>query len=151
LTGFVVGLFVVTGPPAAGKSTWVVEHARAGDIVVDLDRIAHALTVGDPGVHEYSPHVLTVAHEARRAVIARALPRMVNKTDVYLIHSMPDFEACRDYRGMGGEVVVVDPGRSVVNQRIAALRPARLLEVADRWYDEYSVASGVGCAAGFFG
>jgi hypothetical protein len=31
---------LVCGPPAAGKSTYVKQHARPGDIVIDLDSIA---------------------------------------------------------------------------------------------------------------
>jgi predicted kinase len=33
-------LTVVIGPPAGGKSTWVLERAKPGDIVVDFDRLA---------------------------------------------------------------------------------------------------------------
>jgi hypothetical protein len=37
-------LTVVVGPPAGGKSTWVLERAGPGDIVIDFDRLAVALT-----------------------------------------------------------------------------------------------------------
>ena len=37
-------LYVVTGPPAAGKSAWIQARAKAADVVIDLDRIASALT-----------------------------------------------------------------------------------------------------------
>ena len=44
---------MVCGPPAAGKSTYVRAHARADDIVIDLDTIAKARGIGrdrPPGV-----------------------------------------------------------------------------------------------------
>ncbi|WP_165683056.1 AAA family ATPase, partial [Mycobacteroides abscessus] len=43
-------LYLVTGPPAAGKSTWVRQHAKHGDITIDYDAIASVLTPagGDP-------------------------------------------------------------------------------------------------------
>lgn len=31
---------IVSGPPCSGKSTYVAEHAKTGDIVIDLDEIA---------------------------------------------------------------------------------------------------------------
>ena len=36
-------LYVVTGPPTAGKSSWIEARAKPTDIVIDLDRIALAL------------------------------------------------------------------------------------------------------------
>ncbi|MEU0174083.1 hypothetical protein ABZ178_12105 [Streptomyces massasporeus] len=37
-------LYVITGPPAAGKSSWIDAHAKPEDVVIDLDRITVALT-----------------------------------------------------------------------------------------------------------
>ncbi len=36
-------LRIINGPPAAGKTTFVREHAQHGDIIIDLDHIANAL------------------------------------------------------------------------------------------------------------
>ena len=35
---------VVTGPPGSGKTTWVQQRARPGDVVFDLDAIAQVVT-----------------------------------------------------------------------------------------------------------
>lgn len=37
-------LYIVYGPPLSGKTTYVKEHMKASDIVIDLDYIKHALT-----------------------------------------------------------------------------------------------------------
>ncbi|MFJ3506037.1 hypothetical protein [Streptomyces luteogriseus] len=37
-------LYVITGPSAAGKSSWIDAHAKPEDVVIDLDRITVALT-----------------------------------------------------------------------------------------------------------
>ena len=34
------GAFVICGPPGCGKTTWVGQRARPGDLVWDLDEIA---------------------------------------------------------------------------------------------------------------
>src|SRR5262245_57412117 len=36
--------FVVTGPPGCGKTTWVKDRAKPGDIVFDLDAVAVPVT-----------------------------------------------------------------------------------------------------------
>ncbi|MFG2439026.1 hypothetical protein [Streptomyces sp. NPDC048508] len=36
-------LYVITGPPAAGKSSWIKAHATARDIVIDVDFMALAM------------------------------------------------------------------------------------------------------------
>lgn len=40
-------MIVVAGPPGAGKSTWVEKRRRAGDVILDRDRLWAALS-GEP-------------------------------------------------------------------------------------------------------
>ena len=37
-------VYVITGPPAGGKTTWVRERAKPGDITIDYDTLAQALS-----------------------------------------------------------------------------------------------------------
>ena len=62
-------IHVVTGPPCAGKSTYIREHAADGDVLVDYDELAQAL--GRKELHVASldgsaPNI--AAFEARAAV-----------------------------------------------------------------------------------
>jgi hypothetical protein len=134
-----VPLTVVVGPPAGGKSTWVMERAKPGDVVIDFDRLAVALTGpgGDP--HDHAPAVAAVTRAARTAAIESAIKHSVT-TQVYLIHSSPGQQRMAQYRDMGAEVVTVDPGRNVVRQRCKAERPQRMFAVIDEWYREHAEA-----------
>ena len=127
-------LIVVTGPPAAGKSTWIEAHAKAHDIVIDLDRISRALA--GPGAPSWSqdPTLLRVAHKARYAAMYEAF-EVRDKVDVYLIHTMPSRKALARYKRLDAKVIAVDPGRSVVMQRIEAMRDPEMRRVASRWYN----------------
>lgn len=127
-------LYVITGPPAAGKSSWIDAHATARDIVIDLDRITAALT--GPGAPQWNqnPLHLRVAHRARYAAMDEALQH-VGKLDVYLIHTMPNGKAMARYKRLKARIVVVDPGQDVVMQRIQAMRSAEMERVATRWYN----------------
>lgn len=65
---------VVTGPPCAGKSTYVREHAGQGDVVVDLDAIAQSLGYPTAQVDwsEPTPHAARVAAMIARASLVKA-------------------------------------------------------------------------------
>lgn len=49
-----IPLHIVCGAPASGKTTWTKQRARPGDLVLDLDEIAHSLS-GKP-LHAWSWH-----------------------------------------------------------------------------------------------
>lgn len=125
---------VVTGPPASGKSTYVREHAARDDVVIDLDALARAL-MPDAGVddHVYPDHVRHVAIGARAEAIWRAT-RLREAVTVWLIHAMPSAEQLEDYRTRRWQVLEIDPGRDVVLDRCARLRPAAALIKAEEWY-----------------
>lgn len=126
-------LYVVTGPPAAGKTTWIDGRAKPNDIVIDLDRITRALAgPGSPNWNQ-DPLLLRVAHKARYAAMNEAF-ELRDKTDVYLIHTMPSAKWLARYRRMAAKIVAVDPGRSIVMQRIEAMRDPEMKRVATRWY-----------------
>jgi hypothetical protein len=127
-----MALYVVTGPPASGKSTWVRERARPGDVVIDMDTIAQALTPAADGTR-YPEPVLRTAQRARQAAISEALKHTAD-TDVYVIHTQPKPDTLARYREHGGHVVTIDPGRDVVMQRIAEARHHTARAVAARWY-----------------
>jgi hypothetical protein len=133
-------LIVVTGPPAAGKSSWVDAHATACDIVIDLDRITRALA--GPGAPQWNQDELQlrVAHRARYAAMDEAFT-IRDKVDVYLIHTMPSAKARAKYKRLDARIVVVDPGRDIVMQRVEAMRDPDMKRVVTRWYNSRPKAS----------
>lgn len=132
-------LYVVTGPPAAGKTSWIDGKAKPSDIVIDLDRITRALA--GPGAPNWNqdPVLLKVAHKARYAAMFEAFEHR-DKTDVYLIHTQPSAKWLARYKRMDAKVIAVDPGRSIVMQRIEAMRDPDMRRVASRWYNSRPAA-----------
>ncbi|MEU6010925.1 AAA family ATPase [Streptomyces sp. NPDC047453] len=129
-------LYVITGPPAAGKSSWIQAHATARDIVIDLDRIALSLT--GPGAPQWNhdPLVQRVAQRARFAAIDEAVKHL-DEVDVYLIHTMPSPKARAKYQRLGARIVTVDPGEDVVRERVRTMRSEGMDRVVTRWYRTY--------------
>lgn len=128
-------LYVITGPPAAGKSSWITARAKATDIVIDLDRLALALAGPGAPQWQHDEILLAVAHRARFAAIDEAIKHR-DKVDVFLIHTMPSAKALARYRRLDAKVVTVDPGRDIVMQRVTDMRHDGMKAVATRWYSQ---------------
>lgn len=127
---------LVCGPPAAGKSTWVSEHARPGDRVVDLDAICRRL-----GSHRRYDHPQMVREQARRVRTAEEtqVARMHSGT-AWVIRTMPDPERrARHAAALGAtEVAVLATDAATAKARAADdERPAWTAGVIDRWWDRY--------------
>ena len=110
---------IVTGPPCGGKSTYVSEHARSGDIIVDMDRIALALTTDDVGHHDYSPQVRQVARAVRKAAVYEAMKiSQLSMVNVWIVHTDPTPDSRREYSVASARYVEVDPGKEVCLARL---------------------------------
>ncbi|MEE4493569.1 AAA family ATPase [Streptomyces sp. BE230] len=129
-------LFVVCGPPAAGKSSWIRAHAKAADIVIDLDLIALAMAGPGADHHNHSPELLRIVYRARTAAIHEA-EQVLDRTDVYLIHTMPGAKARTRYKRLGARIITVDPGEAIVRQRVKDMRQPAMEGVVTRWYRDH--------------
>lgn len=123
-------LYLVTGPPAAGKTTWVSATAKPGDITIDYDTLARALGSKD---HDHPPQIKAVTKAARQAAIETAIT-LAAEHDVYVIHAMPSSALLNQYRRRGAKIITIDPGRDTVLARCKATRPWRVLLAAEQWY-----------------
>lgn len=125
-------IHVITGPPCAGKSTYVRGHAAPGDVRVDLDLIAQAL--GSDSPHDAPDEVRAAAFVARSAVVGRALAGAA-KADHWVIHTNPTDEQLAAYEAAGAETVALDPGIDECLRRAAEDgRPERTYDAIRAWY-----------------
>lgn len=122
---------VIYGPPCAGKNTYVAEHSRSGDLVLDMDALAQAL--GSPNDHGHPSALLPFAIEARDAVVTR-LRRTHELRHAWVITSRSDILDRLD----GAQVVTLDVDAEECKRRARACgRPARWDDYIDRWWRDH--------------
>jgi hypothetical protein len=132
-------LYVVSGPPGAGKSSWIRAHAKPVDVVIDFDLLALALSGPGAGDRAYTRTLEKVVHKARWAAIREAEMHL-DQIDVYLINTSPSPRDRANYKRLGAKMITVDPGRDIVMQRIADMRQPGMAAVAERWYKKHRAA-----------
>jgi hypothetical protein len=128
-------LYVITGPPCAGKSTWVRQRAKPGDFVVDLDRIALAITAEGTPHHDYPQHIRKGAVLVRKQAVAVAVMSSRDH-DSYVIHSKPPKAARAVYKRNGATFVHLSAPLTVLMERARAERPAWVIGAIGAWFDE---------------
>lgn len=131
-------IVVVTGPPCAGKSTYIKENAKSGDIIIDMDRIALALTTDDVGNHDYSQGIRYIAMEARKAAIKEALYQCASRRGptAWIIHTDPTPDERSQYRLRMAQIVEINPGKEVCLERVKE-RPQVNQNIARKVIDDY--------------
>ena len=136
---------VIAGPPAAGKSTWIREHAEPGDLVVDFDLPYRALTGGLCAKLDNPPALRPYVLAARRAILKRLLTAPAGSIrHAWLIHGAPH-PAERDAwrQRFAAHVIVLATPPDVCLARCAADPDRRHVPAAeweailDAWWTTY--------------
>lgn len=151
-------VFIVTGPPCAGKTTWVQANADPADVVIDMDALVAAMTTADAGFTAPSSLIWRTAMAARDAAVRKVLDRhsrhvveningIETELDAYVIHAVPNRDQVDRYIAQGARILVVDPGRrTVINRATEAGRIDTVHNAIVGWYhDHASYVADRGC------
>ena len=124
-------IHVITGAPCAGKSTYVTEHAKKGDLIVDYDKIA--LTLGAINSHAAEGLIKKAAFAAREGAIKEALKDP--EAESWIIHTTPNEEHMRMYREADAEFIHLDTDKETCLSRAAEDdRPQQTLEAIEKYF-----------------
>lgn len=144
-------VFIVTGPPCAGKTTWVRENADPADVIVDMDALVAAMTTADDVSHTApSSLIWRTAMAARDAAVRKVLDHqsrevvenmhgMMVELDAYVIHAVPNRNQVDRYIAQGARILIVDPGRrTVINRATEAGRIDTVHNAIVGWYHDHA-------------
>ena len=124
-------IHVIIGAPCSGKSTYVRENAKAGDLRVDYDLIAQAL--GAENSHQAEGIIKQAAFDAREGAIKTALAD--KDAESWIIHTSPSEDHMKVYEEAGADFVRLDPGYDVCMERAHAdERPQQTIDGIEKWY-----------------
>ena len=148
---------VVAGHICSGKSTYVRENSKPGDVVIDMDRIALALSHEASADLSYGDHIRAVAKSARWAAIETAV--QLHRRDafgnrdasfnVWIIHTYPTAEDERMYWMWDATIVRMNAAADVLLSRAKTERPQRECDELRRRLDAdpSAIQEGVGSVA----
>lgn len=143
-------VFIVTGPPCAGKTTWVQANADPADVIVDMDALVAAMTNSDASHTAPSSLIWRTAMAARDAAVRKVLDRhsryvveningVATELDAYVIHAVPNRNQVDRYLDQGARILVVDPGRrTVINRATEAGRIDTVHNAIVGWYHDHA-------------
>lgn len=125
-------LYVIAGPPCAGKSTYVAGRRAPDDAVCDMDALAEALGARLP--HSPSAQQRQYARVARDAV-AESMTAADGPLDAWLIHCHPSPAQLATYAAACATVIVLDPGIEECLRRARDdRRPRWTADAIAEWY-----------------
>lgn len=126
-------IHIVTGHVCSGKTTYVRNNAVRGDVVIDIDRIALALSTEDTRHHEYEQHVADIAKAARWAAIDKAIRLHRDATfNVWIIHAYPDERDDATYRRIGATRHDLEVDADELRFRAKNERPERIQKLLEQ-------------------
>ena len=112
------GVTVVYGPPAAGKSTYVNERRKPGDIVVDWDALLNAIT--GQGEHQWVQWACPFVEAARTAMLLEIRGTHPSRLGghVWVIVCTLRPADSEGWRRRGAKIVVIPTPEDVCVERI---------------------------------
>lgn len=133
-------VFIVYGSPASGKTTYVREHMRDGDLVIDLDLIKRAISMRDGG--DAPDNLLNVAIVMREAAYEMIAAGDVDSRTVWVVATLPErAERMALAERLGAELVYIDATYAECVARAKAdqerLDVVGRLYAIDRWWERF--------------
>lgn len=126
---------IVCGSPCSGKSTYVKEHFKTGDIVCDVDRLFSALCYNEEHHSElYAHEMATIMYEDLLDIIRDRKGHWKNAYVISLANTEDKISQLKE-RVKADEVVILDTTMEVCLER-AKERPFYFQWIIEDWFSK---------------
>ena len=128
-----IPLTIVSGPPCSGKTTYVRVNAGRFDNIIDLDSIITRIRPSYRHWHGMlDPELFNQAIRARNAMLG-SLERSTSGRAWFIVSAPTKGERLWWRSKLGGEVVLLHPGREICHSRAVARGTPRAIKGVYDW------------------
>lgn len=136
-SGFKQQVFLVYGPPCAGKSSYVADVAHGDDLLLDIDRIWDAVCMD--GRNRKNKRVRAVVFQIRDTVLESIRLRRGMWRNAYIIGGYPlSTDRERICRLTGARPVFIEASEADCLQRAENERPEEWKDYIKEWFRDFS-------------
>lgn len=135
-------VYIVYGPPMAGKTTFVSENIERGDIVVDMDRLFSAVSMRP--YYDKPDNLLANVIGIRTLLLDNIKTRYGKWFNAWVIGGYADkFKRERLANDLGAELVFCDVSKEECVRRLhldkdRQCRKDEWIRYIDKWFERYS-------------
>ncbi len=136
-------VFIVYGPPLAGKKTYVKQRAWPGDLIIDIDMLYQAVS-GLDRYNKPNPLYLNVA-AIQNLLLDHVKTRYGNWDNAWIIGGYQDrYKRDRLIKQTGAEAILIDTSKEECIRRIKLDHDRRNREkeyigYIDRWFNKHTL------------
>lgn len=124
---------LIIGAPCAGKTTYARQNRKAGDPLIDFDRLVEA--TGGTAHAQDQDDIRRVAEAMRKAGQGRGFADDID-ADVWAIHTRPSNAALADMAERGIRIICLDPGEKTCLERaVKEARSESSIKAITAWYE----------------
>ena len=129
-------IYLVYGPPCAGKSTYVQFSATKDDLIVDIDKVYEAISVNEP--HVKSKRLTSNAFQVRDLLLDMVKTRNGKWVNAWIIGGYPlKMDRERLANDIGAELIFIESSKSLCLAR-ADLRGGEVYKkYVEDWFEKY--------------
>ncbi len=130
-------VYIVYGSPLSGKSTYVKQIVKPGDLILDIDLLWQALSYQPQHI---KPNNLRFnIFKLRDEILDQIKTRYGQWYNAYIIGGYPDkYERERLSQTLGAELIYIESTKEECLNRIENNRPSIWKDYIDKWWDTYN-------------
>lgn len=137
------GVYIVYGPPMAGKRDFVQQRVQRGDIVVDMDRLYHAVTMLP--VYDKPDSLLASVRGVYNLLLDNIKTRFGKWNNAWIIGGYPERHRREKLaEDLGAELIFCEAAKDECRMRLELDENLRYRKdewqgYIEKWFDQYSV------------